>query len=120
MAMKQPQPLLKIKKIKKNKQQTDENDENNENDDMINNIPKRKKWKKFQLPTNNTIIEPSTKIKALINDIKNFSKHETEGMPNKAVVFSQWTSMLDIIGHCFDKEKIQYEKIRWNHVTCCS
>ena len=56
-------------------------------------------------------IEPSTKIRFLINEIQDFMKEDTDGMPNKAVVFSQWTSMLDVIGRCLEQEGIEYERL---------
>ena len=32
-------------------------------------------------------------------------------MPNKAVVFSQFTQMLDIIGHCLRKAGVRFERL---------
>eukprot|EP00483_Globobulimina_turgida_P002452 UN02456 len=50
-------------------------------------------------------------MQALISDIKSWDGSEVGGLPNKAVVFSQWTSVLDILAVCLDAEDILYERL---------
>jgi len=69
----------------------------------------KKKYVKFVVPEGK--IEPSTKMQALIDDVKAWGDSEVGGRPNKAVVFSQWTSVLDILARCLDQEDILYERL---------
>jgi len=90
------------------KEDEDEEDENEEDEDGKKK-KKRKKYKKFVLPEGRIV--PSTKMHALITDIKGWAGAEVGGLPNKAVVFSQWTSVLDLLARCLDQEEILYERL---------
>jgi len=47
----------------------------------------------------------------LITDIKSWKGQLAGGLPHKAVVFSQWTSVLDLLARCLDQEDILYERL---------
>merc|ERR1712087_316715 len=71
---------------------------------------KRRKYKRFVVPEGR--IEPSTKMRVLISDVLSWRKTgDVGGAPNKAVVFSQWTSVLDILARCLEQEEILYERL---------
>ena len=50
-------------------------------------------------------------MKVLIEDVKGWRGKEDGGRAHKAVVFSQWTSVLDIMARCLDQEEIMYERL---------
>eukprot|EP00172_Hildenbrandia_rubra_P004303 Plantae.Rhodophyta-Hildenbrandia_rubra.ctg843.p1 GENE.Plantae.Rhodophyta-Hildenbrandia_rubra.ctg843~~Plantae.Rhodophyta-Hildenbrandia_rubra.ctg843.p1 ORF type:complete len:1232 (+),score=284.01 Plantae.Rhodophyta-Hildenbrandia_rubra.ctg843:1236-4931(+) len=55
---------------------------------------------------------PSAKIVATLNAIKDLEKRrKTEGNIGKCVIFSQWTSMLDLIGIALNKESINFVRL---------
>ena len=85
---------------------TQKDDDNNNNNNINDN------QSKICHQDNEIEIEPSTKMQTLINDILSWNDELTEGdLPNKAVVFSQWTSVLDLLQICLKKQEIQYERI---------
>jgi len=75
--------------------------ENNEEASIME--PKKSKPRRFSLPPGE--ISPSTKIQELINKINELP------FGGKSVVFSQWTSFLDIVGRCFEQSGIIYERL---------
>eukprot|EP00494_Astrolonche_serrata_P029064 UN29331 len=54
-------------------------------------------------------IKPSSKIKRVIEEIQKPYK-DTNEIP-KCVLFSQWTSFLDIIQKCLDQQNIKYTRL---------
>jgi len=84
-------------------------DEDKEDDDEDGAKKKKKRYEKFIVPDGNIV--PSTKMQALIDDVKSWRGQEDGGRSHKAVVFSQWTSVLDIMARCLDQEEIMYERL---------
>ncbi|KAH8704110.1 SNF2 family N-terminal domain-containing protein [Talaromyces proteolyticus] len=55
---------------------------------------------------------PSAKLKAILHNI--LQRQEPSGMnsqPRKAVVFSYWTKMLDLIGNALDERQLSFQRI---------
>ena len=85
-------------------------DDDKEDDDEDGDKKKKtKRYEKFVVPEGDIV--PSTKMQALIDDVKSWRGQEVGGRSNKAVVFSQWTSVLDILAKCLDQEDIMYERL---------
>merc|ERR550517_1974320 len=66
-------------------------------------MKEKKKPKRFELPPGR--VSPSSKIRSLLEHINEMPED------SKAVLFSQWTSFLDIIGRCLEQEGIIYERL---------
>ena len=86
---------------------SDSDDDNENKEDKK--TPKKPKDKKVKFRLrDDEVVQPSTKIRSLIDDIQGFMKYKTKGKSNKAVVFSQWVSMLDIVARCLRQENIEF------------
>jgi len=72
---------------------------------------KRNGRKKFSLDGSEKI-EPSSKLQVLMNDLETLQeKSQGLGKPLKSVVFSQWTSMLDLVEIELKKRKMGYTRL---------
>ena len=101
--------ILTTKSIVEKRQNKAESEELKDNNNT-NNRNKIKHKKSFVFDQDK--IEPSTKMQTLINDIKSWNQNNNgDKLPDKAVVFSQWTLVLDLLGICLDQEDIEYERI---------
>jgi len=69
----------------------------------------KKRYTKFVVPDGP--IQPSTKMQVLIDDVKSWPVPTGGQRADKAVVFSQWTSVLDILARCLDQRDIAYERL---------
>ncbi|OAV86491.1 hypothetical protein PTTG_29875 [Puccinia triticina 1-1 BBBD Race 1] len=65
----------------------------------------------YDLPKQETSWHNSPKIVHLIEDLKAHLKSEQGGRIAKAVVFSQWTNFLGMVGFALVKNGIEYEKL---------
>ncbi|OAV93663.1 hypothetical protein PTTG_27244 [Puccinia triticina 1-1 BBBD Race 1] len=65
----------------------------------------------YDLPKQETSWHDSPKIVHLIEDLKAHLKSEQGGRIAKAVVFSQWTNFLGMVGFALVKNGIEYEKL---------
>ena len=87
----------------------DEEEDKKDDDEDEDMKKKKKRYKKFVVPDGR--IEPSTKMQELISDVNSWKGKLAGGLPHKAVVFSQWTSVLDLLAKCLDQEEILYERL---------
>eukprot|EP00211_Chloroparvula_japonica_P001760 CAMPEP_0119123308 /NCGR_PEP_ID=MMETSP1310-20130426/3288_1 /TAXON_ID=464262 /ORGANISM="Genus nov. species nov., Strain RCC2339" /LENGTH=597 /DNA_ID=CAMNT_0007113095 /DNA_START=1 /DNA_END=1794 /DNA_ORIENTATION=- len=69
----------------------------------------------FRVPTfeddaaHSFVLKPaSTKIEALLQELHDMFRGNPE---EKAIVFSQWTSMLDLIGNCLRERNVKYVRL---------
>ncbi|KAI9625299.1 hypothetical protein H4Q26_016321 [Puccinia striiformis f. sp. tritici PST-130] len=66
---------------------------------------------RYDLPKRETTWRDSPKIIHLISDLKEHLHSEQSGQIAKAVVFSQWTSFLEIVGVALLAERIPFEQL---------
>ncbi|ETS80390.1 hypothetical protein PFICI_07919 [Pestalotiopsis fici W106-1] len=55
--------------------------------------------------------QPSAKVVALLETLKQQTVTGTNGKPQKSVVFSYWTKMLDLVGLALEKEQLAFQRI---------
>ncbi|KAI9611778.1 hypothetical protein KEM48_004442 [Puccinia striiformis f. sp. tritici PST-130] len=67
--------------------------------------------RRYDLPKKETTWRDSPKIVHLMLDLKGHLYSEQTGQVPKAVVFSQWTSFLEIVGNALGAEDIAYEQL---------
>ncbi|KNF02440.1 hypothetical protein PSTG_04346 [Puccinia striiformis f. sp. tritici PST-78] len=67
--------------------------------------------RRYNLPKKEMTWRDSPKIVHLMSDLKGHLYSEQSGQVPKAVVFSQWTSFLEIVGNALGAEDIAYEQL---------
>ncbi|KAI9629098.1 hypothetical protein KEM48_011169 [Puccinia striiformis f. sp. tritici PST-130] len=67
--------------------------------------------RRYDLPKKETTWRDSPKFVHLMLDLKGHLYSEQTGQVPKAVVFSQWTSFLEIVGNALGAEDIAYEQL---------